>query len=187
MSLNDSQSSKDREHAEIIRAIKTRTGREISSIAQLDGRDAATARDVLPILVEYHDQIRNVDLRRALVSRFHTPLALPYLRNLAAWLLDETESHCIDYLFQDIGLIAKPDDGVWLWPLMRAIPSPFPRYGFAVALAKSRDVGHEVRDRIFQDLQSCKLRSDQLLDIAKIEDVRIREWFREQLTHQIQM
>jgi hypothetical protein len=164
----------------ILSDIERKTGLRFRLLGGIDTRDEAIARVVLPILAEWPEKIADRSQRDAVYSRFHTPHAYPYLDQIISWWIKE-DPLALDLLTQDLALIVKCCDAERVWKLCKEVPRrPF-HYMLVSKLATCPDVEREAKDALVHALQSESLRAGDLSYIAKVDDVRIREWFRGQV------
>ncbi len=162
----------------ILRDLKARTGLSFRKLGGIDTRQKALAEAVLPILQGWPERIDDASHRRAVYARFHTPYAYPYIDKIISWWTEESDDVALSLLTQDLILLVKAADAERIWRLCQQLPPRPWHYWLVARLAEFPTTNLEATNALVRALNTDTLKPIDLEFIGKVDDPRIRQWFR---------
>jgi len=170
-----------RQWQDVLDKIEKETG--LSGYSQFETEDKDIAAAVLPVLVECARVVDNPNTRRTIYLHFLTPHASPFVGHLLEWLQKQESELSVEILTQALAIaVTTSDDADKVWALYQGRNDRAPSdYALFARLSEFMNVGDEVKNRLLKDLQQRKLSIGQLEDISKVDDTRIRDWFKAQM------
>lgn len=157
------------------------TGRAFRRVQGIRTEDPLIAEKVLPILIQWYPRMPHSGYRAAIADRFKYPTALPYINVVLNWWLNEQDELCRGWITQVVAELTESSNCARVWDAYRRAPQDLFSVFVLRKLAGCKLTRQAALDEVVRMLKDGPPGYGPLEIISKINDPRIRLWFRERL------